>query len=205
MKYILDSEIEDHTKSVIFADLHKGDPDRDVPHTEAIVYYIKQIIDSLPDDSDIDPAVLLIAAYAHDWGYAPFFNPGQPLGFDEYMLAKKKHMDVGAKLTKDLLEGSVYRLLTEEQKKRIVHLVQVHDKLDKLDDFDEIILMEADTIAGLDTDFMKPTFDPESNEKYLASVRKKRQPLFQTTYSRELFDEVLQKRVKYYEDGLWKR
>ena len=123
--------------------------------------------------------------------------------FNEYMKAKKQHMDIGAKNVKNLLEDSVYGDLSEKQKERIIHLVRVHDDLESIKDLDERILVEADTLAGLDTDFMKPTFDPESNEKYLNSVKKKRLSLFTTDFSIKTFDIVLQKRVDYYKKGLW--
>ncbi|MEK7096975.1 MAG: hypothetical protein AAB859_01525 [Patescibacteria group bacterium] len=74
----------------------------------------------------------------------------------------------------------------------------IHDQLDKLSCIDELILMEADTLGGLDTDFVKPSFTKEENQRYMKSVEKNRRPLFITDYAKNKYVELFEKRSLYY-------
>jgi len=91
-----------------------------------------------------------------------------------------------------------FSFLVDNQKKRCIHLVAVHDKLDKLKDNDEFVLMEADTLGGLDMNLIKPTFDFESNERYMRGVKEKRVPKFITNFSKETVKGLIQGRMDYY-------
>lgn len=193
---MIDVGIEKYTKQIIFSDLKKGDPDWDIPHTTAVVHYTKEIIKH--SNLDLDPTVLVISAYAHDWGYVPFYKPGKSLSFDEYKEAKKSHADISAQKTNDLLKNEVYIDLTNQRKQRIIHLVAIHDKKDQLKDTDELTLMEADTLGGLDLDFVIPSFDAKGNSKYMTGIREKRLPLFINDYSKNKFEELFKKREEYY-------
>ncbi|HQF36284.1 MAG TPA: hypothetical protein PLL26_01410 [Candidatus Dojkabacteria bacterium] len=53
-------------------------------------------------------------------------------------------------------------------------------------------------MGGLDTNFCKPEFDEESNNKYMAKVKIKNLPLFLTKYEKEKFDELYTLRSNYY-------
>lgn len=184
----------------VFPELEAGRPGWDKPHTESVVEYVKSIIDASPE-LKLDRDVLVIAAYAHDWGYAGLFAGTPRAEFDDIVKAKGEHMVIGAQKIKNLLEESVFDFLKLEQKERIVHLVGIHDNLESLRDSDEFVLMEADTLGGLDTSRVKPSFDNASNEKYLVGVRKRRLPIFITKYGKDHFEELFTKRQKFYENS----
>ena len=75
----------------------------------------------------------------------------------------------------------------------------VHDKLTEVKEKDEIALVEADTLGQLDTDFVKPTFSPQDNYRYIKEqVLKIRRPLFKHKLAIEVFDELLEKRREFY-------
>ncbi len=194
---MIPAEIEKFTKDTIFSDLSKGNPTWDVPHTTAVVHYVKEIIKANPN-LNLDPVVLVLAAYAHDWGYSQYYRPGEALPFDEYMEAKKTHAAISAQRMAELLKNQVYDTVTVAQKARILHLVTVHDKKSDLKDADELVLMEADTLGGLDVDFAIPSFDEVGNSKYMKGTRETRLPLFITDYSKKRFEVLFKKREEYY-------
>ena len=70
---------DDILKSTILSELEAGRPNWDKPHTEAVVEHIKAIINSEPS-LNLDTEVIVIAAYAHDWGYAGLFEDGKLVG-----------------------------------------------------------------------------------------------------------------------------
>lgn len=195
----MEIEIEQKLQEVIFPELSKGDPKWDLPHTKSVVHYVKEILNNT-DTLEKDKDVLIIAAYAHDWGYTKFYKQGESLTQLEYSEAKKYHMDIGADKIKELLKDDVFSVLDSEQRSRIVHLVKIHDKLDGLNDLDEIILMEADTLGGLDTDFVTPSFTREENERYMNNVKSKRLTLFRNNYSKEKANELFEKRLNFYKN-----
>lgn len=188
---------EDLLKAKIFPELEAGISNWDKPHTEAVVEHIKAIIENSPQ-LNLDKDVLIIAAYAHDWGYSGLFEAGKPLSLDDINNAKKAHMRIGADKLSKLLQASVFNFLSEERKKRAVHLVGVHDKLGDLKDPDEIVLMEADTLGGLDIEKVKPSFDKASNERYMRGVRKMRYPKFMTDHGKKQFEKLYRSREEYY-------
>jgi hypothetical protein len=96
------------------------------------------------------------------------------------------------------LNDKIFSFLTDKQKKRCIHLVAVHDSLADLKDNDELVLMEADTLGGLDTSFVKPTFDFESNDKYMRGVKEKRVPKFITKFGKKAVKTLIQRRTDYY-------
>ncbi|HUW21155.1 MAG TPA: class I SAM-dependent methyltransferase [Candidatus Bathyarchaeia archaeon] len=191
--------VEEYLQAKILPELEKSRPNFDRPHTLAVVTKIKEIIQGSPQ-IEVDKIVLLIAAYAHDWGYFGLFRDGQILKMDDVQQAKSEHMRLGAKKISKLLEDKLFSFLTERQKKRCAHLVLVHDNLKALKDLDELILMEADTLGGLDTSLIKPTFDFESNRRYIKGVKKKRGPLFITDYGKKELPRLIKMRIDYYKD-----
>lgn len=188
-------------RETILPQLEKGRPNFDKPHTEAVVHYIKEIV-SHSEDLQLDLDVLIIAAYAHDWGYTELFEDGVVLQYDNVLGAKKLHMEEGARMTADLLTLGEFNFLTTEQKERVVHLVAVHDNINSLLDIDEIVLMEADTLGGLDSNRVKPSFDTSSNDRYMDGVKRKRYPLFKTEYGKKMFDILYALRQSYYKKNL---
>ncbi|MFA5136432.1 MAG: HD domain-containing protein [Patescibacteria group bacterium] len=194
MKRILNPGIELYLKDVILPDLDNGRPDWDRLHTVAVVHYVRQIIKSL-EKPQIDETVLIISAYLHDWGYTSLFRKGKPVSYDRVQKAKKLHAVLGKEKAAGLLKKAVFSKLTETQKKRIVHLVGIHDELHRLKAQDELILMEADTLGALDSDFVKPTYDYDSHKKYIRELKKSRLPLFVTPYSKTQARVLLKKRM----------
>jgi hypothetical protein len=183
-------------KNKILPDLEGGRPGFDRLHTEAVVHWAKRICEV---EKGLDRQVLVTAAYGHDWGYVGLFNEGVA-GIGDVYSKKKLHMRVGAEKMRDLLGSDdlkgFYKL---EQIERIVHLVRVHDELEVLRADDEIALMEADTLGCLDMDFVKPTFDRQDNVVYMDEILNQRRPLFRHRLAVEVFGELVERRVEYYE------
>lgn len=181
----------------ILPELEKGRPNWDRPHTLAVVHWLREILAHSPE-LDLDASVLLIAGYAHDWGYADLFDKGRPIDREAELRSKPLHMERGAQKLDALLTDPLFDFLTSEQKQRCVHLVRVHDDLEQLSDPDEWVLMEADTLAALDVDRVEPTYDFESNDKYLKETREKRVDRFVTDYGRTEVERLYAKREDYY-------
>ena len=186
---------------MIFPELELGRTNWDKPHTEAVVFYIKEILKT-EKDLKLDETVLIIAAYAHDWGYGGLFKNGQQIKYDEILDMKEEHARLGAKKIRELLMQDIFKFLTNVQKQRIEHLVWVHDRLDQLKDADELTLMEADTLGGLDVNYIRPTIDRESNQRYLEQVRSKRFSQFIHKYAKEKGNELITGRENFYEQHL---
>ena len=70
-------KLDQFLQEQIFPDLEKGRP-TDKPHTLDVVNKIKDIIANTPE-LKLDTEVLIIAAYAHDWGYTNLFDNNKPL------------------------------------------------------------------------------------------------------------------------------
>jgi HD superfamily phosphodiesterase len=193
MNYHFDFELSLILK--VFPDLLRGREGFDLPHTKAVVHWIKEIVASEPK---LDKQVLITAAYAHDWGYIDM-GIGKNTTLAEVHDAKEQHMQVGAKRIADLLTDTMSDQYTPEQIQRVGHLVFVHDRLGQVTDEDEIALVEADTLGALDTDFVTPTFSKADNQRYIQEqVLALRRPLFRHNRAIEVFDDLLQKRVGFY-------
>ena len=184
-------------QKTIFPELEKGRPNWDKPHTQAVVQHLKTIINNSPE-LNLDFDVLLIAAYAHDWGYAGLFKDGKQLSIADVNDAKSAHMTIGVKKLTKLLSNPTFDFLSSERKQRATHLVKIHDKIDELTDSDELVLMEADTLGGLDIEKVKPSFDLDSNTKYMIGVKNHRFPKFITKCGKEQFEKLYQMRADYY-------
>lgn len=111
---------------------------------------------------------------------------------------KSEHMIISARKIQKLLIHNMFAFLSSQQKARIVYLVGIHDKLSVLKDIDELVFMEADTLGGLDINFVKPTFDQESNRKYMNGVLKKRLRLFIINYGKKEAKRLVKLREQYY-------
>jgi hypothetical protein len=146
----------------------------------------------------LDERVLVIAAYAHDWGYADLFRDGQKLELQDVVDAKAAHMELGAKKLAVLLEDTFFDFLTLQQKQRAVHLVRVHDRLKSLEAMDELVLMEADTLGGLDVERVRPGFDEDSNRRWMQITKQKRMSRFVTEYAKEVGERLFGEREEYY-------
>lgn len=186
----MDVTVEAFLAQSIFPNLDRGRPDWDKPHTQAVVHYAKEIMTHHPE-LNLDEDVIIISAYAHDWGYADLFEDGKPANFDNIKQLKNLHAEIGAKNIENLLKLDIFNYLSDSQKDRIRHLVHKHDKLDELKDTYELVLMEADTLGMLDVTRTPKTFDKESNDKFMAGVQNRRVPRFITTYTKQKYEELL--------------
>jgi len=189
--------VEKFLQDTIFPELEKGRPRFEKPHTIAVVQKAKDIIREIPQ-TPVDSDVIVIAAYAHDWGYAGLFQGGIIVDYDDITKVKPLHMEIGAQKIEALLKDNVFAFLSSAQKDRIIHLVRIHDNLDGLADPDELILMEADTLGAIDIEAVKPTFDAPSNEKYMNGVLKKRVAMFMTEYGKREAERLIALRNEYY-------
>lgn len=180
-------------RKTILPDLDKGRKNWDRPHAEAVVYWMKQLLKEL----DLDKKVMITAAYAHDWGYVGMFP--DRTSYESVQAAKKNHMKVGARKIFNFLTEKFGEIFRVAQIERISHLVRVHDMLDEINEGDEVVLMEADTLGALDADRVKPTYSKEDNDKFLKETNRKRRPLFIHKTAIEAYSQLLKKRKKYYE------
>ncbi len=190
-------EVEEYLKEKILPDLEKSRGGFDKIHTLEVVAWLKQIIKHNPE-LKLDETVLLIAAYAHDWGYSDIFKDGQVMNFELVENAKPLHMELGAKKIGKLLNDDFFSFLSDKQKIRCIHLVAVHDKKFEIKDIDELVLMEADMLSSLDINTNKPIYDAESNKKFMKAMLTTRIPKFITKFSKNEAKKLIQKRVDYY-------
>ena len=190
-------KLEEYLKKRILPDLEKSRGGFDKIHTLEVVDWLKKIIKHSPD-LKLDKDILLIAAYAHDWGYSDIFSEGETMQFEKVENAKMLHMELGAKKLKKLLKDDFFSFLTDMQKKRATHLVAVHDKKFELKDVDELILMEADMLSSLDVNTKKPIFGPESNKKFMEAMLATRIPKFITQFSKKEAKRLIKIREDYY-------
>jgi len=191
------NNLEEYLKKKILPDLEKSRGGFDKVHTLEVVSWLKQLISHNPK-LKLDKTVLLISAYAHDWGYSDIFKDGQTMNFEMVENAKKLHMELGAKKTAKLLENDVFSFLTNKQKIRCIHLVAVHDKKFEIKDVDELVLMEADMLSALQISEGKPVYDTESNKKFMEAMLVTRIPKFITEFSKNKAKKLIQIRKNYY-------
>jgi len=191
------NKLENYLKKKIFPDLEESRGGFDKVHTLEVVDWLKKIITANPK-LNLDKTVLLIAAYAHDWGYCDIFKPGQKMSVELVESAKPLHMELGAKKIKKLLKDDFFSFLTDEQKRRCIHLVAVHDKKFEIKDIDELVLMEADMLSCLQLSPNKPKYDAEGNKKLMEIVLATRIPKFITSFSKKEAKKLIRKRDNFY-------
>lgn len=112
---------------------------------------------------------------------------------------KKEHLRIGAEKIRALLEDPSFSFLSDQQKERIIHLVGIHDRLNELKDIVELIIMEADTLGALDSHYVTPTFEKESNDAYMRGPLLRRLSLFITDYGKKEAKRLVRLREAYYQ------
>jgi uncharacterized protein len=157
-------------KERAIAILGSGRPGWDIPHTLAAVHWIKELLAGEGGDGP----VLICAAYLHDIGYSQveFAN-----NWDGIHQAKNDHMVKGAAMASGLIKDLS---LSEGQQKEIVHLIEVHDKLEMLSTKNEILLFEADSLGQIDKERVRSTFTGKDLDKFLYLFEQRRMPRFAT-------------------------
>ncbi len=180
----ISQEVEDYALRF----LKQGRDKWDVPHTKSVVHYAKEIAQA----EGYDILVAVTAAWFHDIGYFSLFNEEDTSTLSNVRDRKALHMENGAKMAKAFFERpEVAEKFTPQQKERIIHLVSVHDKVDELQDLDELILMEADTLGIIDISRVKPTYNRDDWIRFLESVKGRRAPRFLTTLGKKYLKELL--------------
>jgi len=146
-------------------------------HTLSAVEIIKQIAKS----EDADEKVLATTMYLHDVGYGGLLADGY--SFSQRIAAKKEHMPAGAKMAREFLkEVGGY---TDEEISKITHLIEVHDNVDALKTKDELLVLEADSLASIDPK-VPFSFSEEDVVKYVSFFLEKRAPKFISKKGKEL-------------------
>ena len=169
--------------------LTQGRLDWDLPHTQNVVRYVKEIT-SKYDYAKVEAAMLVITAYLHDFGYLFFkdeLKPGPTRG-----RAKAEHAKKSAEKWNEISTNNVFDFLSVAQKNRIHHLIEVHDSLSDLIDQDELLFMEADTLGALAT---QSNIDRSSllYRNYLQHTRDARVGRFISQYSKQEAQKLLKK------------
>lgn len=185
----LSTAAEKKLKDRVIAILENGRPKWDVAHTLLAVGYMRKLIRAEGGDE----TTLISAMYLHDIGYIGLIKEGYKL--NEVMDSKALHMEVGARQAKQLLKELEYPAKVIE---KIVHLVKMHDKVAELTTKEELLVMEADTLAALNTRRIKPTFNREDYLKYLSDVEKIRVPRFVTKKGKNILVKLLREAKSYY-------
>ena len=202
--HLIKPQIEKVLKQIILKDLSKGRKDFDKPHTEAVVYWMKYLLQNIDSTisthQTIDPQVLITAAYAHDWGYIGLFSDSNSNSFANISKMKKLHMTRGAIMIEQLLHQRLGNYFTQQQILRVAHLVLFHDKIEKLIDEDELLLMEVDTLGMLDIDRITPTFSKKDNDVFIKKgIEGRRLPKFTHKEAKEIALKLVEKRKRYYD------
>jgi hypothetical protein len=183
-------------QQIILKDLtNKGRPDWDRPHTEAVVYWMKYLLEKI-DNPALNRKVLITAAYAHDWGYANLFPRGERVTVENVLPHKEHHMKRSAEMIERLLYQRLSSYYTEAEILRVVHLVSVHDKVRELKDEDELLLMETDTLGMIDEERSPATMGTAERDRFLKnSIYNLRLPRFMHSEAKKVAQELLSKRL----------
>ena len=192
--------IERILRQVILKDLaNKGRPQWDKPHTEAVVYWMKYLLEKI-DNPSLNSKVLITAAYAHDWGYANLFKQRNPITIKQARSQKDLHMKKGVEMIEQLIYQRLPGYFTEAEILRLTHLISVHDYTNQLQDEDELLLMECDALGMIDIERVSPTLSPQENKHFLrTSIDQKRLPRFIHPEAKQVAQELIKKRKKFYQ------
>ncbi|MBU1966685.1 HD domain-containing protein [Patescibacteria group bacterium] len=194
--------IERVLRQIILKDLaNKGRPRWDKPHTEAVVYWMKYLLKKINHPKLLNPKILLTAAYAHDWGYANLFSQKTPISIDQARSQKDLHMKKSVEMIERLIYQRLSGYFAQAEVLRLAHLVSVHDFINKLQDEDELLLMECDALGMLDVELVPPTLSLLENEHFMrTSIYQKRLPRFTHDQAKKIAQELIKKREKFYQD-----
>lgn len=185
-----DAEAEQKLKIAVSDYLKKGRTDWDFLHSLACVYWMKELLKHEAGSLKL----LITAAYLHDIGYSGKFKAHY--SFQDNEAVKHDHMVHGKVLAEKMLrELGNY---TENEIKRIAHLVRIHDELDKIRTQEAQLLFEADSLASIDVERVKPTFDKKNYSEFLDVFEKKRVPRFKTKKGKEILKKLLKKAKNYF-------
>lgn len=185
----LDSNTEKQIKSEVVKLLQKGKPDWDIPHTLDAVKWIKILI----KEEDGDERILVPTMYFHDTGY-PLLKEGY--NFEELIRSKEKHEERSANNAKEILPKLSF---SEEEIDEISSLILYHDELDKITTKNQQLVFEADSLAQVNWNEVKPNFDKENCMKFMDAFKKNRMPLFKTKTGKRILSVLLEQTERYWD------
>lgn len=188
----MDETLEKKLISNVMPILEKCRPSWDKPHTLAVVYWMKELIKKEGGDSKI----LITASYLHDVGYYNLVKD-HPYKYDEMMgKPKQTHGQRGVGVARSVLQMvGGYSIMEKDE---IIHLVEVHDNLDQIKTFNDLLLFEADSLGQIDTDRV-PTNNLNEMDymSFLKDFKEKRAPRFHTRSGKAYLKDVLKKIPEY--------
>jgi len=147
-----------------------ADDDWDYRHTLSAAKWMKHIV----KHEGGDERVLVTAMYLHDIGYAGALKNGYSL--DDRIEAKTHHMARGAEQARGLLPKLGF---SDSEVEKITYLISVHDRIEELRTRDELLVLEADSLAQIDP-VTGNTFGEEEFARYVEIFERKRAPRFIT-------------------------
>jgi putative nucleotidyltransferase with HDIG domain len=185
----MDNNLEEKLKIEVFKYLEKGRPNWDLPHTLAVVHWMKELLKGEGGNS----RVLITAAYLHDIGYANMFDESN-YDDDSVMVMRSKHMQIGVEYSRNILDK--VKGFEKEEIERIFHLVGMHDDLEQIVDNDEQILFEADSLGQIDIERVKSNWNDEDYKKFINHYQRDRAIRFKTKTGIKFRDILLEKILK---------
>ncbi len=196
--YLIHPKAERVLRQIILKDLVSARGSYDRQHTEAVVYWMKYLLQHEPLCAELDSSVLITAAYAHDWGWSGVFSQSNP-SYKEMLSKKSLHMKISADRISELLYNRLRSFYTEKQRIRIIHLVANHDRINFLQDADEFTLLEADTLGMIDGSRVDSTLTAKENARFMKnSIYGKRLPRFIHGTATRIAQDLIEKREHYY-------
>jgi len=164
-------------------------PNRDAPHLLAVNFYMEKLIEK----EGGNPRILFPSADFHDIGWVGLLSKGYSHG--QVMSMQKEHMQAGAEMTRDILKET--NAFSDDEIDKICSLILLHDELDRISWHNAQLLFEADSLAQIDTNMAKPTFDKTSYWYFLRRFEEKRAPLFKTATGKKLLAKLLPEAQQY--------
>lgn len=191
--------IERILRQIILKDLvNKGRPHWDKPHTEAVVFWMKHLLEKI-NNPQLNPKIMITAAYAHDWGYMGLIKQKRITSIKEVIPYKKLHMKRSVEMIERLIVQRLPGYFSQPEILRLTHIISVHDAVDQLQDEDEILLMECDALGMLDVERVPPTLSPKENKYFMKhSIYNKRLPKFIHDEAKKIAQELIEKRAAFY-------
>lgn len=184
--------LEDYSRKL----LENGREGWDLPHTNSVVHHVGELAQAV----GLDVRSLTAAARLHDTGYGEI-RKGE--GSAAVLAQKPDHQVRGAAFAREFLERPEnLDRYSAEQRELIIRIVANHDKLSELDpaDLNSVVFMEADTLGMIDISRATPTFNRTDGLRFIAGVRTRRAPLFQTELGKKRLAELLPKAEAYFEN-----
>lgn len=180
----LNKKTEEELKTEAVKYLKHGRPDWDLPHTLAVVHYMKKLMHKKNGDGRI----LIPAAYLHDIGYSQVVKEGE--NYQELLKHKKAHMIEGAKLSRNILRKLDF---PQDEIEKIAALVKRHDDKSNINTLNEQLIFEADSLGMIDRQ-MAGQGVLKNNKDFMDFIeyfKRSRLPLFKTEYAKNKVQEIL--------------